>query len=180
MACWTAAHWRGCIRWIARKDLWTMPRPSFLKRQPPLSYGLTSSIRMDIRKLTGVRPSLSFQPASGTMSLSASLPPTACTFANVEPSPSFLNIESFPSISFHGLDDRVSPPEQVVRFAKAMKRKKNQCELHSFPREGHSFFNFNVNMQHFESTINAADQFLTDQDFLSKNELDDGTNRLAS
>jgi len=85
-----------------------------------------------------------------------------------------------PSIIFHGLDDRVSPPEQVVRFAKAMKRKKNQCELHSFPREGHSFFNFNVNMQHFESTINAADQFLTDQDFLSKNELDDGTNRLAS
>ena len=85
-----------------------------------------------------------------------------------------------PSIIFHGLDDRVSPAEQVVRFAKAMKRKKNQCDLHSFPREGHSFFNFNVNMQHFESTINATDQFLADHGFLCENELDDGTNRLAS
>jgi len=85
-----------------------------------------------------------------------------------------------PSIMFHGLDDRVSPADQVVRFAKAMNRKKNTCELHSFPREGHSFFNFNVNMQHFESTINAADHFLTDHGLLPENEQDDGTNRLAS
>ena len=85
-----------------------------------------------------------------------------------------------PSIVFHGLNDRVSPAAQVVRFAKTMKRKKNDCELHSFPREGHSFFNFNVNMQHFESTINAADHFLIGQDLLPENEQDDGTNRLAS
>lgn len=85
-----------------------------------------------------------------------------------------------PSIIFHGLNDRVVPPDHVVRFAKAMKRKKNVCDLHSFPQEGHSFFNFNVNMQHFESTINAADHFLVDHGFLPTNDQDDGTNRLAS
>ena len=85
-----------------------------------------------------------------------------------------------PSIIFHGLNDRVVPAAQVVRFAKAMKRKKNVCDVHGFPREGHSFFNFNVSMQHFESTINAADHFLVDHGLLSENEHDDGSNRLAS
>lgn len=85
-----------------------------------------------------------------------------------------------PSLIFHGLSDRVAPADHVERFAKAMKRKKNVCDLHKFPREGHSFFNFNVNMQHFESTLNATDHFLVEHGFLAENEQDDGANRLAS
>lgn len=85
-----------------------------------------------------------------------------------------------PTLIFQGLSDRVVSADTVTRFAKAMKRKKNQCELVTYPREGHSFFNFNVNMQHFESTLNAMDRFLVDHDLLPVNEEDDGTNRLAS
>ncbi len=85
-----------------------------------------------------------------------------------------------PSILFHGLTDRVVPFPQVQRFVKAMRRRKNVCELLTFPKEGHSFFNFNVSMRNFEATLNAADRFLVDLGFLPENELDDGTNRLAS
>ena len=60
-----------------------------------------------------------------------------------------------------------------------MNRKKNQCALHSYAREGHSFFNFNVSMQNFESTINTMDRFLVDLEFLPENVDGDG-NRLAS
>lgn len=83
-----------------------------------------------------------------------------------------------PSILFIGLQDRMVPPDSVIRFAKRMKRKKNRCDLHTFP-QGHSFFNFNVNMRNFEATINEMDRFLVDLEFLPVNEWDDGTNRLA-
>ncbi len=85
-----------------------------------------------------------------------------------------------PSIIFQGLQDRVVPPDTVARFARSMKRKKNTCELIDYAREGHGFFNFNFNMQHFESTLNTMDRFLVDHDLLPVNEEDDGTNRLAS
>ena len=85
-----------------------------------------------------------------------------------------------PSIIFQGANDRVVSPDAAVRFAKAMKRKKNHCDLRTFAREGHSFFNFNVSMQNFESTINAMDHFLVDLGFLPADEQDDGGNRLAS
>ena len=85
-----------------------------------------------------------------------------------------------PSIIFQGLHDRVVPAEAAIRFAKVMARKKNQCELLSYAGEGHSFFNFNFNIQHFESTLNAMDRFLVDLQLLPVNEEDDGTNRLAS
>lgn len=84
-----------------------------------------------------------------------------------------------PSIVFLGLDDRVVAPASVIRFARSMKRKKNRCDLHTFPREGHSFFNFNVSMRNFEASLNEMDRFLVDLDFLPVNEQDDGTNRLA-
>ncbi|MFT4639011.1 MAG: acetyl esterase [Verrucomicrobiales bacterium] len=84
-----------------------------------------------------------------------------------------------PSVIFQGANDRVVSPDAATRFAKAMNRKKNQCALHSYAREGHSFFNFNVSMQNFESTINTMDRFLVDLEFLPENVDGDG-NRLAS
>ncbi len=84
-----------------------------------------------------------------------------------------------PSIVFLGLLDRLVSPDSVLRFVKRMKRKKNRCDLHTFPREGHSFFNFNVDMGSFEATLNEMDRFLVDLEFLPENEEDDGTNRLA-
>lgn len=85
-----------------------------------------------------------------------------------------------PTIIFHGMLDRLIPMASVARFAKAMQRKKNRCDLHTFPQEGHSFFNFNVNMKNFEATLNEMDRFLVDLGFLEANEMDDGSNRLAS
>ncbi len=85
-----------------------------------------------------------------------------------------------PSIIFYGTNDRRVPTSSIIRFAKAMKRKKNRCDLHAFPQEGHSFFNFNVSMKHFEATLNEMDRFLVDLGLLDVNEMDDGTNRLAS
>ena len=85
-----------------------------------------------------------------------------------------------PSVIFQGLDDRVVSPDSVIRFVKSMRRKKNLCQVYTYPGAGHSFFNFNVSMPNFESTLNVMDRFLVDLGFLPENELDDGTNRLAS
>ncbi len=85
-----------------------------------------------------------------------------------------------PSVLFQGTHDRVVDAGAVAKFQRVMKRKKNACDLQTYNREGHSFFNFNFNMQHFESTLNTLDRFLVDLDFLPVNDEDDGSNRLAS
>jgi acetyl esterase/lipase len=65
-----------------------------------------------------------------------------------------------PMLLVHGKGDTIVPYEHIVRFTKAMKRKKNQCELIDFEAMNHSFFNFNVSAKHFEITLNAMDTFL--------------------
>lgn len=84
-----------------------------------------------------------------------------------------------PMLIFQGSEDRVVPPKQVESFVKAVAKKKNICELVTYAREGHSFFNFNVNAQHFESTLNYMDQFLVKLGLLQPDEVN-ATNRLAS
>lgn len=65
-----------------------------------------------------------------------------------------------PMLIVHGKLDTIVSHEPVARFAKAMKRKKNQCEFIDFEAVNHSFFNFNVNARHFELTLNAMDAFV--------------------
>ena len=65
-----------------------------------------------------------------------------------------------PSLLVHGKSDTIIPHEHVARFAKAMKRKKNQCEFVDFEAVNHSFFNFNVSATHFELTLNTMDAFV--------------------
>ena len=67
-----------------------------------------------------------------------------------------------PTLLFHGKSDTIVPYEQVSKFAKAMKRKKNNCELIDYEAVNHSFFNFNVSPKHFEITLNSMDAFVVE------------------
>jgi len=67
-----------------------------------------------------------------------------------------------PSIIFHGTSDRLVPFAGADKFARRMRRKKNHCELISFEGQEHSFFNLNVNMAHYEATLNHTDRFLAE------------------
>ncbi|MGB2090334.1 MAG: alpha/beta hydrolase [Akkermansiaceae bacterium] len=71
-----------------------------------------------------------------------------------------------PMLFVHGKADTIVSYDQVAKFAKAMKRKKNECELIDFEGMNHSFFNFNVSAKHFEITLNAMDAFLVNLDCL--------------
>ncbi|MEM7384731.1 MAG: alpha/beta hydrolase [Verrucomicrobiota bacterium] len=77
-----------------------------------------------------------------------------------------------PTLLFHGGRDPLVPFAPVQRFVKQMKRKKNQCFLEDYEGEGHSFFNFNVNMQYFESTLSRMDSFLVDLGVLPERQID--------
>lgn len=72
-----------------------------------------------------------------------------------------------PAILFHGKADRIIPFDASARFARAMRRKRNTCELVDFERAEHPFFNFNVSELHFELTLAAADRFLVEQQVLA-------------
>lgn len=65
-----------------------------------------------------------------------------------------------PMLMFHGGADRVAPVEAVERFRRKLRWRGNRCELVDFQRADHSFFNFNVNQQSFELTLELTDQFL--------------------
>lgn len=67
-----------------------------------------------------------------------------------------------PMVFFHGKSDRITPFEEVERFHRRMRWRRNVCDLVDFEREDHSFFNFNVSQKNFELTIEAADRFLVD------------------
>ena len=69
-----------------------------------------------------------------------------------------------PMLLVHGKADTIVPYDTVARFAKTMKRKKNNCALIEFEAMNHSFFNFNVSTKHFEITLNAMDAFLVSLD----------------
>jgi len=85
-----------------------------------------------------------------------------------------------PCILFHGTEDRLVPFRGVEKFVRKMKRRRNTCELVDFEGRDHSFYNMNVDVTAYESTVSAADRFLVEQGFLESNEEDDGTPRLVS
>lgn len=72
-----------------------------------------------------------------------------------------------PMMLFHGKADRVAPFADVERFRRKVRFWRNRCELIPFERAEHSFFNFNVNSEHYERTLYAADRFVTDLGLLS-------------
>lgn len=65
-----------------------------------------------------------------------------------------------PMLLFHGKNDRITPFEEVRRFRRRLRWRRNVCDLVDFDCADHSFFNFNVNHVHFELTLEAADTFL--------------------
>jgi len=69
-----------------------------------------------------------------------------------------------PMLLVHGKADTIVPHQNIAKFAKAMNRKKNKCELIEYEGMNHSFFNFNVSPKHFELTLNAMDAFLVNLD----------------
>lgn len=75
-----------------------------------------------------------------------------------------------PTIIFHGTEDRVIPYEPVVKFVKAAKKKNNTVELCLFTGLTHSFYNFNVNPDGFDTVLGEIDRFLVGLKFLPENE----------
>lgn len=73
-----------------------------------------------------------------------------------------------PTIIFHGTEDRVVPYEPVVKFVNQVKKKSNVCELCLFKGRDHSFYNFNVNPEGYDTTVSEMDRFLVAQGFLSE------------
>lgn len=73
-----------------------------------------------------------------------------------------------PTIIFHGTEDRVIPFEPVVKFVKAVKKKNNVVELCLFTGLCHSFYNFNVNPDGFDTVLGEIDRFLVGQGFLQE------------
>lgn len=65
-----------------------------------------------------------------------------------------------PMLFFHGKSDRITPIEEVERFRRKLRWRRNACELVDYDRADHSFFNFNVSHMHFEMTLEVADSFL--------------------
>lgn len=71
-----------------------------------------------------------------------------------------------PMLFFHAKADRITPFDQVERFRRKLRWRRNKCRLIDFERADHSFFNFNVSHQNFEMTIGAADRFLVENGLL--------------
>lgn len=72
-----------------------------------------------------------------------------------------------PMAFFHGINDRTTPFSEIDRFKSRLKWRGNKCEVIDFPRSEHSFFNFNVNHENFELTVNAADRLLCEWEILN-------------
>ena len=75
-----------------------------------------------------------------------------------------------PMLFFHGKSDRITPFDEVERFCRGMRWRRNVCELVDFERQDHSFFNFNVSQKNFELTLGAADRFLVEHGLLDPDE----------
>lgn len=70
----------------------------------------------------------------------------------------------------HGKSDTIAAHYLVEDFVKAMRRKRNRCELIDFDACNHSFFNFNVSPEHFEITLNTIDNFLVNLGYIPQEE----------
>jgi len=71
-----------------------------------------------------------------------------------------------PILFFHGKSDRIVPFDEVDKFRRRLRWRRNRCDLVDFERSDHSFFNFNVSHTHFELTVGAADRFLVERGLL--------------
>jgi acetyl esterase len=80
-----------------------------------------------------------------------------------------------PMIFFHGKSDRITPFDEVDRFRRRLRWRRNACELIDFERADHSFFNFNVSHVNFEMTVEAADRFLVQHGLLDPQPVEAGS-----
>ncbi len=66
-------------------------------------------------------------------------------------------------IVLHGLNDKVIPAEQSIRFTEAMKKAGNSCELVLLPETRHAFVvpNYTASEEAVVNAIVAGDRFLT-------------------
>ena len=71
-----------------------------------------------------------------------------------------------PTIIFHGTADTTVPYENVERFAVAMKRAGNRCELVPFAGRPHGFFNYSRSRVSYTGTVWHADRFLASLGYL--------------
>lgn len=85
--------------------------------------------------------------------------PDAKTAKKLSPS-SLVRGKLPPILFFHGKSDRIVPYDDVEKFRRRLRWRRNNCELFDFEKADHSFFNFNVSHTHFELTVGAADHFL--------------------
>lgn len=72
-----------------------------------------------------------------------------------------------PMLFFHGKSDRITPFDEVERFRRKARWRRNSCEVIDFAGADHSFFNFNVSHKNFEMTLGAADRFLVEHGLLA-------------
>ncbi len=91
--------------------------------------------------------------------------PDAKTAKRLSPS-SLVRSKLPPILMFHGKSDRIAPFDEVDKFRRRLRWRRNHCELIDFQKADHSFFNFNVSHQHFELTVGAADRFLVKRGLL--------------
>ena len=60
----------------------------------------------------------------------------------------------------HGKSDRITPHEEVRRFRRGLRWRRNKTEWVDFSKADHSFFNFNVSPAHFEHSLGCIEDFL--------------------
>lgn len=72
-----------------------------------------------------------------------------------------------PMIIFHGTRDKIIPIKEIENFTIKVKKLGNVCELVSFERKGHGFFNFGAyKNKPYDETVRATDKFLSTLGFL--------------
>ena len=84
-----------------------------------------------------------------------------------------------PMLLIHGTSDRVIPWEHSERFRKKNRWRFNQCRLLTYRGQGHGFFNFNFDMNHYEITLNEMDAFFVERGYLQPYPDEDGLPRLS-
>lgn len=66
-----------------------------------------------------------------------------------------------PMIIFHGTRDKIIPIKEIELFTVKVKKLGNVCELVSFERKGHAFFNYGAyKNKPYNETVRATDKFL--------------------
>lgn len=72
-----------------------------------------------------------------------------------------------PTIIFLGTNDKLIPVTTMEYYQLVMEKIGVKCELHLYEDQAHGFFNYR-NLEYYKKTVRAADDFLTDLGYLSK------------